>query len=165
MADVDEDNDGYNTTDQGDGVVDAFPTDGSQWNDTDGDGYGDNPDPATTPDACIGLFGTSTQDRYGCPDNDGDGWSDDGDWAPNDPEQWKDTDGDGYGDEYYFEVVNTFFHINQRGDAFPSNQLNGMIQIVMDGVIIMLTSLGTSLEIQHGQARLLMVPPKLISFL
>ena len=35
VADVDEDNDGYNTTDQGDGVVDAFPTDGSQWDDTD----------------------------------------------------------------------------------------------------------------------------------
>ena len=121
LADVDEDNDGYNTTDQGDGVVDAFPTDGSQWNDTDGDGYGDNPDPATTPDACIGQFGTSTQDRFGCPDSDGDGWSDAGDWAPDDPEQWKDSDGDGYGDEYYYEVVNTFFHINQRGDAFPNN--------------------------------------------
>ena len=121
VADVDEDNDGYNTTDQGDGVVDAFPTDGSQWNDTDGDGFGDNPDPATTPDACVDLFGTSTVDRYGCPDSDGDGWSDDGDWAPNDPEQWADSDGDGYGDEYYFEVVNSFYHVNQRGDAFPSN--------------------------------------------
>ena len=98
-----------------------FPMMGTQWNDTDSDGYGDNPDPATTPDACINQFGTSTQDRFGCPDSDGDGWSDDGDWAPNDAEQWKDTDGDGYGDEYYFEVVNTFFHINQRGDAFPNN--------------------------------------------
>ena len=121
IADLDEDNDGYNSSDQGDGVVDAFPYDGTQWNDTDSDGYGDNPDPATTPDACINQFGTSTQDRFGCPDSDGDGWSDDGDWAPNDAEQWKDTDGDGYGDEYYFEVVNTFFHINQRGDAFPNN--------------------------------------------
>ncbi len=121
IADLDEDNDGYNSSDQGDGVVDAFPYDGTQWNDTDSDGYGDNPDPATTPDACINQFGTSNADRYGCPDTDGDGWSDDGDWAPNDPEQWKDSDGDGYGDEYYFEVVNTFFHINQRGDAFPNN--------------------------------------------
>ena len=121
IADLDEDNDGYNSSDQGDGVVDAFPYDGTQWNDTDSDGYGDNPDPATTPDACINQFGTSTEDRFGCPDSDGDGWSDDGDWAPNDAEQWKDTDGDGYGDEYYFEVVNTFFHINQRGDAFPNN--------------------------------------------
>ena len=121
IADLDEDNDGYNSSDQGDGVVDAFPYDGTQWNDTDSDGYGDNTDPATTPDACVSQFGTSTQDRYGCPDSDGDGWSDGGDWAPNDPEQWKDSDGDGYGDEYYFEVVNTFFHINQRGDAFPNN--------------------------------------------
>ena len=121
LADIDEDNDGYNTTDQGDGVVDAFPTDGTQWDDADGDGFGDNPDPATTPDSCINQFGTSTQDRFGCPDSDGDGWSDDGDWAPNNPEQWQDSDGDGYGDEYYYEVVNSFYHINQRGDAFPNN--------------------------------------------
>ena len=47
-ADFDEDNDGYNTTDQGDGVVDAFPSEGSQWADADGDGYGDNPAPTTT---------------------------------------------------------------------------------------------------------------------
>ena len=120
-ADIDEDNDGYNTYDQGDGVVDAFPTDGSQWNDTDGDGYGDNPAPATNPDACINQFGTSTQDRFGCPDADGDGWSDDGDWAPNDAEQWADSDGDGYGDQYYYDVVNVVFHTNQRGDAFPNN--------------------------------------------
>ena len=121
LADLDEDGDGYNTSDQGDGVTDAFPYDGTQWNDTDGDGYGDNPAPATTPDSCVNQFGTSNQDRYGCPDNDGDGWSDDNDWAPNDPEQWQDSDGDGYGDEYYFELVNSFFHINQRGDAFPNN--------------------------------------------
>ena len=50
IADIDEDNDGYNTSDQGDGIVDAFPTDGTQWNDTDGDGYGDNPAPALQPD-------------------------------------------------------------------------------------------------------------------
>jgi WD40 repeat protein len=120
-ADLDEDQDGYNTYDQGDGVVDAFPTDGSQWNDTDGDGYGDNPAPATNPDACISQFGTSTEDRYGCPDADGDGWSDAGDWAPNDPEQWVDSDGDGYGDQYYYDVTAVVFHTNQRGDAFPNN--------------------------------------------
>ena len=120
-ADLDEDQDGYNTYDQGDGVVDAFPTDGSQWNDTDGDGYGDNPAPATNPDACISQFGTSMQDRFGCPDADGDGWSDAGDWAPNDVEQWADSDGDGYGDQYYYDVINIVFHTNQRGDAFPNN--------------------------------------------
>ena len=52
FADIDEDNDGYNTTDQGDGIVDAFPSDGTQWNDTDADGFGDNPAPANEPDAC-----------------------------------------------------------------------------------------------------------------
>ena len=121
IADLDEDNDGYNSSDQGDGVVDAFPYDGSQWNDTDGDGYGDNPAPATNPDACLNQFGTSTQDRFGCPDTDGDGWSDAGDWAPNDAEQWADSDGDGYGDQYYYEVISVVFHTNQRGDAFPNN--------------------------------------------
>ena len=48
---------------------------------------------------------------------------------------------------------------------FLTIQLNGMIQIVMDGATTMLTKLGTSLEIQHGQARLFLVPPKLTSFL
>ena len=51
FANIDEDNDGYNTTDQGDGIVDAFP-EGTQWNDTDADGYGDNPAPANEPDEC-----------------------------------------------------------------------------------------------------------------
>ena len=120
-ADIDEDNDGYNTTDQGDGVVDAFPSEGTQWNDTDGDGYGDNPAPAYQPDACTSAFGTSTEDVYGCPDGDDDGWSDGGDWAPNNPEQWADSDGDGYGDNYLYDEDQNFFHLNQRGDAFPNN--------------------------------------------
>ena len=49
FADIDEDNDGYNTTDQGDGIVDAFPTQGTQWNDTDSDGYGTIPHQLTNP--------------------------------------------------------------------------------------------------------------------
>ena len=97
-ADIDEDNDGYNTTDQGDGVVDAFPSEGTQWDDTDGDGFGDNPAPAYQPDACPNTAGTSTEDRYGCVDGDGDGWSDEGDWAPTNSDQWVDADEDGYGD-------------------------------------------------------------------
>ncbi len=121
FADIDEDNDGYNTTDQGDGVVDSFPSEGTQWNDTDGDGYGDNPAPAFQPDGCINDFGTSTEDQFGCPDSDGDGWSDSGDWAPNNPEQWIDSDGDGYGDQYLYQEDTNFFHLNQRGDAFPNN--------------------------------------------
>ena len=42
---------------------DAFPTDSTEWQDTDGDGYGDNPAPAFQPDACLTVAGTSTQDR------------------------------------------------------------------------------------------------------
>ena len=77
----DVDRDGYNTTDTGDGIVDACPE----------------------------KNGKSTKDRYGCPDLDNDGWSnpstltnytvDDGaDWAPMDPSQWVDADEDGFGD-------------------------------------------------------------------
>jgi len=120
-ADIDEDNDGYNTTDQGDGIVDAFPSEGSQWDDTDNDGYGDNPAPAFQPDACLAVFGTSTQDRFGCPDGDGDGWSDEGDFYPDDALQWADTDGDGYGDNYYFDLSSAQLHMNQSGDAFPDD--------------------------------------------
>ena len=121
FADIDEDNDGYNTTDQGDGLVDAFPSEGSQWNDTDGDGYGDNPAPAFQPDACLTVAGTSTQDRFGCLDTDGDGWSDEGDLYPADSLQWADSDGDGFGDNYYFDINGAQLHLNQTGDAFPDD--------------------------------------------
>ena len=66
----DEDRDGWNTTDTGDGKVDSCPS---------------NP-------------GTSTVDRYGCPDLDNDGVSNDNDILPIDPTQWYDSDGDGFGD-------------------------------------------------------------------
>ncbi|MBL6893272.1 MAG: hypothetical protein ISR20_06795, partial [Candidatus Poseidonia sp.] len=121
FADIDEDNDGYNTTDQGDGIVDAFPSEGTQWEDSDGDGYGDNPDPAYQPDACVATPGTSSEDRFGCPDSDGDGWSDAGDWAPNNADQWVDADGDGRGDNYLFELDEYQMHVNQSGDAFPTD--------------------------------------------
>ncbi|MBE54748.1 MAG: hypothetical protein CMB00_05905, partial [Euryarchaeota archaeon] len=120
-ADIDEDNDGYNTTDQGDGIVDAFPSEGTQWDDTDGDGFGDNPAPAYQPDACPTTAGTSTEDRYGCLDGDGDGWSDEGDWAPANPDQWVDADEDGYGDNYLFDLDEYQLHVNQSGDAFPND--------------------------------------------
>ena len=66
----DEDRDGFTTTDAGDGIVDACPT----------------------------SAGTSTIDRFGCKDLDGDGVSNLNDILPNDPSQWYDTDGDGFGD-------------------------------------------------------------------
>ena len=87
--------------------ADAFLGDATQWADGDGDGYGDNPPPATEGDACDSTPGTSYQDRFGCTDTDGDGYSDgDALWTtidgadafPNEPTQWSDQDGDGYGD-------------------------------------------------------------------
>ena len=89
---VDEDSDGV--SDAGD----AFLGNPTQWSDTDGDGYGDNPN-GTEPDACVGTSGTSSLDVFGCADGDGDGASDSGDLWPDDASQWFDSDGDGYGDE------------------------------------------------------------------
>ena len=91
IVDPDIDNDGVLNAD------DAFPEDGTQWDDTDNDGYGDNPT-GTNPDACPTVSGTSTEDRFGCPDSDGDGWSNDNDDFPNDEYQWSDADGDGFPD-------------------------------------------------------------------
>ena len=92
-----------------DGGVDAGP----DCVDVDGDGYGDNQgDNVWRPDACVTTAGTSTRDRWGCPDGDSDGSSDPNielgwlphpagaaDAFPDDPSQWEDADGDGFGDE------------------------------------------------------------------
>ena len=89
----------------GDGLAnldDAFPDDPLRGGDADGDGYDDAID-----DACPLIWGNSTQDRVGCLDIDGDGFSNpDLNWTVGDgadaffedSSQWKDTDGDGYGD-------------------------------------------------------------------
>ena len=75
--------------------------------DSDNDGYGDNQLPAFQGDACPNTYGTSFQDRFGCPDADNDGWSDpDLNWTskegadafPENPSQWSDIDNDGWGD-------------------------------------------------------------------
>ena len=80
---------------------DAFPSDATQWFDQDGDGYGDNPSPANNADDCPTETGTSYIDFLGCFD-DGDGYRDE-----NEPEglrgdatQWRDSDFDGYGDNW-----------------------------------------------------------------
>ena len=85
------------------GTADAWPEDPTKWHDRDGDGRGDNPS-GTTADVCPSQPGTSVGpssggDRWGCPDTDGDGWSNLGDAFIHEPTQWRDTDGDGYGDE------------------------------------------------------------------
>ena len=89
-----EDGDGDGTSD----ANDAFLTDATQWTDSDGDGFGDNPN-GTAPDACPDAVGTSNLDVFGCADGTGDGASDTNDLWPNDATQWFDSDGDGYGDQ------------------------------------------------------------------
>ena len=77
---------------------DAFPADATQHSDDDGDGYGDNPQ-GTTPDSCLGIYGLSSEERYGCPDADGDGWENRLDAFDDDSRLWSDSDGDGYADQ------------------------------------------------------------------
>jgi hypothetical protein len=93
----------------GDGWYDAMddlPLDATQWVDVDGDGFGDNAS-GEQPDACPLIAGTSEMDRFGCIDSDGDlysnpditwGPAEGGDIFPNEPTQWMDQDGDGFGD-------------------------------------------------------------------
>ena len=99
---ADTDGDGFNDLD------DAFPTDPSQWSDSDDDGFGDN-SIGYRPDSCPEVYGNSTVDRCGCPDTDDDGYSNADENAPAhpngtadafpfNPTQWEDADGDGYGD-------------------------------------------------------------------
>ena len=68
--------------------------------------FGDNQS-GNQPDACPTIAGNSTLDRFGCTDSDGDGYSNadiswgydmGGDAFPNEPTQWSDADGDGFGD-------------------------------------------------------------------
>ena len=86
---------------------DAFPSDATQWLDTDGDGYGDNPD-GNNADECPEEAGTSFRDFLGCED-DGDGWRDqyEDEALRNDATQWRDTDFDGYGDNWGNAAWNT----------------------------------------------------------
>jgi len=105
---------------------DKFPFNPRQYQDYDDDGYGDNESDSITGDFCPYNYGTSYRDRNGCEDSDGDGASDpsnvggwnwgveDGaDMWVDDPTQWADTDGDGYGDNGTIGATNP--------DFFPYN--------------------------------------------
>ena len=77
---------------------DRFANDSTQWHDIDNDGYGDNSG-GTTPDACPTVHGNSTGGGiYGCVDDDGDTWANIQDAFSDDPTQYLDSDGDGFGD-------------------------------------------------------------------
>ena len=82
---VDNDGDGYSDPTSNWTIAngaDAFINEASQWRDQDGDGYGDNAAPAFEPDGCTTTIGTSSTDRYGCPDPDFDTYSSpDGGWT------------------------------------------------------------------------------------
>ena len=120
----DSDADGYTDNE------DAFPNNPFQWNDTDDDGFGDNT-AVSGGDACVNEYGRSNQSgRYGCPDADLDGWADVDDVFPDDNLQWADSDGDGRGDNYVFEIVSVEDEANagmfimlreEQGDAFPND--------------------------------------------
>lgn len=104
---LDSDFDGFSD------ISDKFPSDHSQWNDSDDDGYGDNLS-GNNGDVCPLVYGESTRDRLGCADQDYDGWSDENDTYPYDSSQWSDWDGDGYGDQ-----LNGI-----DGDSCPNNHGN-----------------------------------------
>lgn len=113
----DTDNDGYSDADDGwskeDGA-DSFKFDSTQWADSDGDGFGDNP-AGNKADICPSVVGSSTKawlavkeegsqdvvyseiEYHGCLDSDGDGWADLGDDMPQDPSEYIDADHDGLG--------------------------------------------------------------------
>ena len=89
---VDADEDGWSD------LNDAFPNEATQYEDSDGDGYGDNAD-GVMPDNCPGLYGLSSEQSFGCPDSDGDGWEIRLDAYDDAPLLWSDNDGDGYADQ------------------------------------------------------------------
>ena len=98
LIDSDDDNDGVADT------ADAFPIDPTETTDVDKDGLGDNADQCdSTPPAetdAINASGCSPSDL----DSDGDGVTDDLDAFPNDPNETRDSDGDGYGDNAEIEA-------------------------------------------------------------
>lgn len=125
VIEMDADGDGWPDVD------DALPNDPTQHEDFDGDGWGDDQSQPTG-DACVSIAGTSSEDRNGCVDSDGDGYSDpDATWLshpfgaadayPNNPQQWHDTDGDGHGDEYSFQVGSDGLRQGESGDAFAND--------------------------------------------
>ena len=118
-SDADGECDASDPDDDDDGVVDsddAFPSNPTEWADTDGDGIGNNADGDDDGDGwgdnaegdCdsdpmnVEVSPEDTDGDGACdiqdPDDDGDGVADEDDAFPLDNAEWLDTDGDGLGD-------------------------------------------------------------------
>ena len=100
---------------------DRFTEDIGQWDDSDDDGYGDNPNRHNSDD-CKTTFGTSYQSLKGCLDTDGDGWSNSEDALPFDSSDYLDSDNDGFGnsfDDCPYEGGNS------RSDRFGCPDMDG----------------------------------------
>ena len=97
----------------GDGVgdlLDAFPNDPTEWTDTDSDNIGNNADTDDDSDGLLDVDEISSEPQTNPleADSDGDGYCDgqipvqsiciEGDVFPTDSTEWKDSDGDGIGD-------------------------------------------------------------------
>jgi hypothetical protein len=94
--DQDDDNDGI------DDVVDAFPNDSDEWQDTDGDGQGNNRDLDDDNDGLSDSYEYDLGTDSSLTDTDLDGFSDKEDTFPLDNSEWSDSDGDGVGDNSDF---------------------------------------------------------------
>jgi hypothetical protein len=123
---VDSDGDGWSDADESwpvspNGSADTFPSDRTQWADSDNDGYGDDPlgyrgdacptQPGESRYALIPVVSNITGvitdwvkiDQFGCPDGDEDGYADHGDHLPEDESDYLDMDGDGLGSKNDFD--------------------------------------------------------------
>ncbi len=123
---IDSDGDGWSDADESwpispNGTADTFPSDRTQWADSDNDGYGDDPlgyrgdacptQPGESRYALIPVVSNITGaitdwikiDQFGCPDGDADGYADHGDHLPEDASEYLDMDGDGLGAKSDFD--------------------------------------------------------------
>lgn len=120
--------------------IDDFPLDDTQDRDTDGDGYGDNPD-GNNPDAF-------PNDPTEWLDSDNDGVGDNADVAPFDDRDWNDEDGDKVGDnfdQYPTDPMRVNDHTHQFGElvipqtwslantpAYPDNTLSDAVFVLRE---------------------------------
>ena len=106
----------------GDGVIDssdAFPSDPTEWRDTDGDGIGDASDTDIDGDGVDNSADAFPQDPLWSVDSDGDGIGDASDLFPDDPGVAYDFDGDGIGD--FADDDTDGDGVLDADDAFPDD--------------------------------------------